>query len=180
MKLVGLSGNLAGWKTNVVVHKVLTAAKAVDKDIKTELVDLRDYEVEFVNGSPLAYYNDDTWDVVNKITSADLLVIGTPIYQASISGALKNVLDHLPVDALKGKVTGMVATAGSHNHFLVPEYQLKPILSYLKGIVPATSVYIQDDAFDDVNEIVDENVSERIQKFAEELVSLQKSISEKK
>lgn len=180
MKLVGISGSLAGWKTNVLVHEVLTATKALDSTIETELIDLRDYDVEFVQGSPLAYYNADTFNVVNKILSADFLVIGTPIYQASISGALKNLLDHLPIDAFKGKVTGMVTTAGSANHFLVSEYHLKPILSYFKGMVPTTSVFSHDDSFNDINEIIDTNVSDRIKILAEEMLFLQKGITNKR
>lgn len=177
VKLIGISGSLVGWKTNVLIHEVLTAARTYDENIETELIDLRDYDVEFVQGSPLAYYNADTFKVVNEILSADLLVIGSPIYQASISGALKNLLDHLPIDAFKGKVTGMVTTAGSANHFLVSEYQLKPILSYFKGIVPTTSVFSHDDSFNDVNEIIDPNVSDRIQKLAEEMIQLQKGLN---
>ncbi len=46
-------------------------------------------KLTFFNGAPLADYNDDTWNIVKKISSADFLVFGTPIYQASISGALK-------------------------------------------------------------------------------------------
>src|SRR5690606_11078067 len=110
MKLVGVSGALSGDKTAVAVHSVLDAARRIDSTIDTELIDLRDYDIEFVVGLPLASYNEDTWNVVQKILSADFLVFGTPIYQASLSGALKNLLDHLPEYAFRNKVTGMVAT----------------------------------------------------------------------
>lgn len=176
MKLVGIAGALAGWKTNVVVHQVLEAAESIDSNVKTELIDLRDYEVELVNGEPLAYYNEDTFTVVNKVLAADFLVIGTPIYQASITGALKNLLDHLPVDAFKSKVTGMITTGAIDKHFLVADYQLKPILSYLKGLVPSESVFVHNDSFDDVNNIIDEDVTKRIHKLAEEMIFLQKSL----
>lgn len=89
MKLVGVSGALAGEKTSIVVNDVLVAAQHLDSNIQTELIDLRDYEIDLFNGSPLIAYNEDTWNVVQKILSADFLVFGTPIYQASISGALK-------------------------------------------------------------------------------------------
>eukprot|EP00130_Batrachochytrium_dendrobatidis_P008528 XP_006683403.1 hypothetical protein BATDEDRAFT_93167 [Batrachochytrium dendrobatidis JAM81] len=136
MKLVGISGALAGEKTALAVNDVLVAANRLDSSIKTELIDLREYDIEFSVGAPLALYNDDTSNVVKKILSADFLVFGTPIYQASISGALKNLLDLLPENAFKYKVTGIVATGWSNKHFLVPEYQLKPVLSYFKGLIP--------------------------------------------
>ncbi|MFS0864381.1 NADPH-dependent FMN reductase [Fredinandcohnia sp. 179-A 10B2 NHS] len=178
MKLVGISGSVIGSKTSKAVHEVLVAAKASDPSLETELLDLREYEVELVNGSPLSYYNNDTIRVVNSILSADFLVVGTPIYQASISGVLKNLLDHLPVDSLKGKVTGMISTGGTIKHFLVPEFHLKPILSYLKGTVPVTSVFVHNDNFNDDNEI-DVEVRARIRKLAEEMIFLQKSLIER-
>lgn len=178
MKLVGVSGALAGDKTALSVSNVLVAAQLHDPSIKIELIDLRDYDIEFSVGAPLMDYNEDTWNVVKKILSADFLVFGTPIYQASISGALKNLLDLLPENAFKYKVTAIVATGWSSNHFLVPEYQLKPILSYFKGLIPTGNVYIQNDAFNlESEEIIDQHISERIQKLAEEMIYLQRGIN---
>lgn len=178
MKLVGISGALAGDKTSLAVNDVLVAAQLLDSGLQTELIDLREYEVEFSVGSPLVDYNDDTWTVVNKMLSADFLVFGTPIYQASISGALKNLLDLFPENAFKYKVTGIVATGWSNKHYLVPEYQLKPVLSYFKGLIPTGNVFIHNDSFNEESEeIIDKNVSERIQKLAEEMIYLQRAIN---
>ncbi|WP_152656445.1 NADPH-dependent FMN reductase [Oceanobacillus sp. CFH 90083] len=177
MKLVGISGALAGDKTSIVVNQILVHARRFDASIKTELVDLKDYEIDFFNGAPLADYNDDTWNAVKKIQSADLLVFGTPIYQASISGALKNLFDHLPEYTFKHKVTGMVATGWSDKHFLVMEYHLRSVLSYFKGLMPTGNVFVHNGAFNmDSDEIVDDRVLERLQVLAEEMVSLQQGI----
>lgn len=178
MKLVGVSGAPAGDKTSLAVNDVLVAASLQDRSIKTELIDLRDYEVEFSVGAPLVDYNDDTWHVVNTILSADFLVFGTPIYQASISGALKNLFDHFPQSAFQHKVTGFVSTAWSNRHFLVPEYQLKPVLSYFKGLVPTNNVFIHNDAFNEESEeIIDRDISRRIEKLAYEMIYLQRGIN---
>ena len=178
MKLIGISGALAGDKTPLAVNDVLVATQLLDSTIQTELIDLRDYEIEFSVGAPLGDYNDDTWDVVNKILSADFLVFGTPIYQASISGALKNLLDLFPEYAFRYKVTGIVATGLSNKHFLVPEYQLKPILTYFKGLTPTNNVFIHNDSFnEESDEIIDSDVSKRIKKLAEEMIYLQRGIN---
>lgn len=177
MKLVGLSGALAGDKTSVAANQVLVAAKRYDQEIETELIDLRDYDVEFVTGQPLIAYNEDTWNVVQKLESADFVVFGTPIYQASISGALKNLLDHLSEYALKGKVTGMVATGWTSKHFLVMEYHLRSILSYFKGLVPTENVFVHNKAFDiESSELNDSRTLDRIQKLAQEMVDLQRGL----
>jgi FMN reductase len=180
LKLTGISGSVVGEKTSQAVHDVLMTAKMLDPSLETELIDLKEYDVEMVRGFPLAGYNQDTWDVVNKIMTADALVIGSPIYQASISGVLKNLFDHLPVDAFKAKVTAMVTTGGVEKHFLVSEYQLKPILSYLKGMVPTYSVFVHNDDFNDDNEITNPIVNERISKLSEEILQLHNALQHKK
>lgn len=180
MKLVGLSGSLIGSKTVHSVQAVLLAANNVDPSIEIELLDLKDYEVEFVKGTPLSYYNQDTNHVVKTILSADFIVIGTPVYQSSITGALKNVLDHLPIDAFNSKVTGIVTTAGTDKHYLVAEYHLKPILAYLKGIIPIGNVFIHSDHFNEDNEIIDSDVKKRISHLAKEMILLQNNIRKEK
>ncbi len=177
MKLVGVSGALAGGKTAVAVEAVLAAARVHDPTIKTELIDLREYDIEFAAGLPLSAYNEDTWNVVKKIQAADFLVFGTPIYQASLSGALKNLLDHLPEYAFRNKVTGMVATGWTNRHFLVLEYHLGSILSYFKGLIPTGNVFIHNEAYDiESDELIDDRIYERIGQLAEEMIYLQRGI----
>src|SRR5690625_6029967 len=122
IKVVGVAGELTGWKTTIALHAVLEAMKKVNSNVTTELIEMKEYDVEFVTGEPLSYYNDDTWEVVNKVSSADILVFATPIYQASITGALKNLLDYFPIDAFNRKVTGMVTVGGIEKHFRSEEH----------------------------------------------------------
>ncbi|WP_323368640.1 hypothetical protein [Radiobacillus deserti] len=46
MKILGVAGSLAGWKTNMAVYHFLTAVKEINATLETELLDLRDYDVE--------------------------------------------------------------------------------------------------------------------------------------
>ncbi|PLT33951.1 NADH-dependent FMN reductase [Bacillus sp. V5-8f] len=173
MKLVGISGALIGAKTAKIVEEVLNRAKEKNPSLETELIDLRDYQIEFVDGRPLESYNDDTKNVVEKILKADFFVIGTPVYQASITGALKNLFDHLPTTVFETKVVGFVSTAGSNHHSLVAENQLRPILSFFKALVASKNVFVSNDSFDRENEITNEDVDRRLSELAEELLFLQ-------
>ncbi|MFC0560089.1 NADPH-dependent FMN reductase [Halalkalibacter alkalisediminis] len=171
MKLLGISGSLIGEKTAIAVNEVIKKAQELEPKLEIELLDMKHYEVEFVVGKPLHDYNEDTQVVIKKITDADLFVIGTPIYQASITGALKNLFDHLPTNVFESKVVGTVTTAGSEKHFLVADHQLKPILSFFKAITP-TNVFVHSSCFDQSNVIVDKEVRDRIDTLAKELVHL--------
>jgi len=75
---------------------------------------------------------------------ADALIIGTPIFQASIPATLKNIFDLLPVNAFRDKVVSMLVTAGSPKHYLIAEQQLKPILAYMKAHIVPTYVFIEE------------------------------------
>ncbi len=68
---------------------------------------------------------------VQAVTSAHLVIVGTPIYKAAYSGLLKVFLDLLPPDALRGKTVLPLATGGSTAHLLALDYALKPVLSAL-------------------------------------------------
>ncbi len=173
MKLVGVSGTLSGQKTSQTVFAVLNAAKQLNREVEEELIDLKDYEIEFMQGWPLSYYNDDTQTVVNKILEADGIVLGTPIYQASIAGALKNLLDLMPERAFKGKVVGYISNAGSDKHFMVAQYTLEPIIHFLGGIIPPRNVFVNFDDFDPEDHIIiNERVKERIVQFAKDMLTL--------
>lgn len=100
---------------------------------------------------------------------ADAIIIGTPIFQASIPATLKNIFDLLPKKAFRDKVVSMLVTAGSPKHYLIVEQQLKPILSYMKGQVVQTFVFIEEKEFYR-KEIVDDDTIFRIQRLVEDTV----------
>ncbi len=78
------------------------------------------------------------------VAAADGLVVATPVYKASFSGALKTLLDVLPERALQHKVVLPVATGGSNAHMLAVDYALKPVLSTLKAQEVLHGVFADD------------------------------------
>ncbi|GAB6989630.1 NADPH-dependent FMN reductase [Paenibacillus pini] len=173
MKLVGISGAIIGTKTKIVVDKVLEEVKRNHPEVETELLDMKDYNVQFCDGRDPSAYTDDTRKVIDIVESADFLLIGTPIYQASMSGVLKNLFDLVPITAFQQKVVGFIATGGTYQHYLVVENQLKPIAGFFRSFVAPSYVYVHDDHFNDLKELRDPDVLERIEKLAHELVFMQ-------
>lgn len=175
MKLLGISGTIIGAKTSIVVQKVLDVVKASHPDYEVELLDLRDYDIQFCDGRNPANYNDDTRKVIEKVASADFYVIGTPIFQGSITGPLKNLFDLINPQDFRNKVMGFVATGGTYQHYLVIENQLKPIAGYFRAFVAPGYVYAHNDHFNKENEIVDSEVLNRITSLAKEVTFMQKA-----
>jgi len=81
---------------------------------------------------------------IQLVDKADGLIVATPIYKASFSGALKTLLDLLPERALAQKVVLPVATGGSIAHMLAVDYALKPVLAALKAQEMLQGIFADD------------------------------------
>jgi FMN reductase len=75
------------------------------------------------------------------------LVIGTPVYRASYTGALKHLFDLVHHEAFLGKPVILTATGGSHLHGLVTEHQLRPLFGFLNALTLPTKVYAVETDF---------------------------------
>ncbi len=146
MKAVIISGSVVGSKT----RKATTALREKIESLNVheiEYIDLKNYDMPFSDGRNYLDYGGSTTEALTKIMEADVVFIGTPIFQASIPGPLKNLFDLLPPGAFLNKTVSMIITAGSLRHYLVPEQQMKPILSYMKANIVPGYVYILDQDF---------------------------------
>lgn len=171
MNIVLLSGSVAGSKTRTAMEYVKAAFEKNHPEHSVTLLDLADYDIQFSDGRNFMDYGGDTGMLTETIMDADALVIGTPIFQASIPGTLKNVFDLLPQDGFRDKTVSMLASAGSSKHFLIPETQLKPILGYMKAQVLQSYVFIEERHFSG-KEIIDDDVIFRIDRLAEDTLIL--------
>jgi NAD(P)H-dependent FMN reductase len=98
--------------------------------VQTRTLDLAALAVGFADGRPPQDMGDDTAQVVDALRAADAVVLATPTYRGSMTGALKNLLDHVPVEALDGKPTGLVAMGASAHHFLGADRHLRDVLTF--------------------------------------------------
>jgi FMN reductase len=171
MKIVGLSGSRVGSKTRTAMDYTLKSVTEKYPDTEVTLLDLADYNVQFSDGRNYLEYEGDTGFVAKTIMEADAIIIGTPIFQASIPATLKNIFDLLPVNAFRDKVVSMLITAGSPKHYLIAEQQLKPILAYMKAQIVQTYVFIEEKDFHR-KEIVNDDVFFRIERLVEDTVVL--------
>lgn len=171
MNIVGLSGSIVGSKTRTAMDYTVKSIAEKYPDAKVTLIDLADYDVQFSDGRNYLEYESDTGFITKTIMEADAIIIGTPIFQASIPATLKNIFDLLPVNAFLGKVVSMLVTAGSPKHYLIAEQQLKPILAYMKAQIVQTYVFIEEEDFLR-KEIVEDDVLFRIERLVEDTVVL--------
>src|SRR5699024_1404015 len=77
----------------------------------------------------------------------------------------------------RDKVVSMVATAGSAKHYLIPQQQLQPILSYMKAQVVQTYAFVEEKDLHR-NQIVNDDVIQRLDRLAEDTIVLTRTYSE--
>ncbi|MER2059674.1 MAG: NADPH-dependent FMN reductase [Niallia sp.] len=177
MKIVGLSGSKVGSKTRTAMDYTMKAIKDNYPEVEITLLDLADYDIPFSDGRNYLEYEGDAGYVTKTIMEADAIIIGTPVFQASIPATLKNIFDLLPQNAFRDKVVSMLVTAGSSKHYLIVEQQLKPILAYMKAQIVQTYVFIEEKDFYR-KEITDDDVLFRIERLVEDTIVLTETFTE--
>jgi FMN reductase len=118
-------------------------------DAETRLIDLAERRISFADGRPPDELDDDTGAVIEVLAGADAVLLATPIYRGSLTGALKNLLDHVPVPALQGTPVALVAMGGSDHHYLGAERHLRDVLAFFGAHPLPTAVYLNGRDFAD-------------------------------
>jgi FMN reductase len=115
----------------------------------TQVIDLGEQRVSFADGRAPSSFPDDTGAVIEAIELADVVVFATPVYRGSMTGALKNVFDLLPVQALAGKVVALVAMGASDHHFLGADRHWRDILTFFGALPIPASAYLTGADFEE-------------------------------
>lgn len=111
IKVVGICGSLRkGSYTQMALEWALKGAAQYGS--ATELIDLRDYRLDFYGMKPESKYSPDVFKLREKVTQAHGILIGTPVYHGSLSGVLKNALDLMGFEEFEGKMIGLIGISG--------------------------------------------------------------------
>jgi FMN reductase len=123
--------------------------RAGSRGLDVELIDLANVTIEYADARPLADRADDSAAVIEAISAANAVVLASPVYRASMTGALKNLLDLVPVEALLGKPVGIVAMGATQHHYLGVDHHLRDVMAWFGALVAPTSVYLTSADFVD-------------------------------
>ena len=121
--------------------------RAVDADV--ELIDLAERRIAPADGRAPDTLGDDTHATLAAIAQADVVVLATPVYRGSFTGTLKNLLDHVPIEALRDKPVVIIAMGATAHHYLGAERHLRDVLSWFGALTLPTAVYLESADFED-------------------------------
>ncbi|WP_406332039.1 CE1759 family FMN reductase [Streptomyces sp. NBC_00203] len=171
MKLVVVSAGLSVPSSTRLLGDRLAAAtvRGADVEVEVEVVELRDLAVEIAHNFTNGFPGRELAAAIDAVTSADGLIVVTPVFSASYSGLFKSFFDVMSggdKDVLAGKPVLIAATGGSGRHSLVLEHALRPLFAYLRAVVVPTGVYAASEDWGA------EGLAERIERAAGELARL--------
>lgn len=165
--IAGSPGNVS--RTSALIDYISQQLQA--KGVETDVFNVNEFD-----GNAVFFGDVAAPQIVRyraAVAKAEAVVLATPVYQASFSGALKLLLDLIPERGLKGKVVLPLANGGSDSHLLVIDYALKPVLSALGASNVLSGVYVNAKQLTHDGEKryqVGEEASARIRRSIEELV----------
>jgi len=148
-RLVAVLGSAtAPGRLHRALSEALARAAAAD-GISTQLIDLGALRIAPADGRPADQLGDDTAATLTAIDGADAVVLATPVYRGSMTGTLKNLIDHTPTAALRGKPVAIVAMGASDHHYLGAERHLRDVLAFFGALVCPTACYLSSRDFED-------------------------------
>ncbi|MBW4543775.1 MAG: NAD(P)H-dependent oxidoreductase [Symplocastrum torsivum CPER-KK1] len=170
VKIVGIGGSL---RPNSSSYQALDVAirRVQALGAETQVLDLRQMQLPFCNGEKEYPDYPDVIRLREAVQEADGLILATPEYHGSVSGVLKNALDLMSFDQLSGKVTGLISVLGGQSNSNALN-DLRVIMRWVHGWVIPEQVAIGQSwkAFDKDGKLLDDQLSQRFDQFAESLV----------
>ncbi|MER5387096.1 FMN reductase [Streptomyces sp. NPDC002688] len=173
MKLVVVSAGLSVPSSTRLLADRLAAATVgrAAGPVDLRVVELRDLAVEIAHNLTNGFPGPALSAAIDDVTSADGLIVVTPVFSASYSGLFKSFFDVLDKDALAGKPVLIAATGGTGRHSLVLEHALRPLFAYLRAVIVPTGVYAASEDWGA------EGLAERIERAAGELAALMSALT---
>jgi FMN reductase len=168
LRIVGISGNVkAPSRTSALVASIL---RKVDSRLGTHTrhIDLVDAAPALFRALRSDQLDAEGLDIVRAVETADALVVASPVYRASYSGALKHLFDLVHFESLIGKPVIIGATGGTPLHGLMTDHQLRPLFGFFKTLTLPTSVYALEGDFAAYS-ITNPDITRRIDAAVQEL-----------
>lgn len=147
LRIVGLSGNITQpSKTRRLVETALDLATE-RLQAQGEALEIADFGAGLFQARRLDDLAAPARALVDRILTADALVVATPIYKGSYPGLFKHLVDLLDPAALVNKPVLVAATGGGEKHALAVEHQLRPLFAFFEARVLPTAVHVSDKDF---------------------------------
>ncbi|MBV8357152.1 MAG: NAD(P)H-dependent oxidoreductase [Deltaproteobacteria bacterium] len=149
MKIVGLSGGLTTPSLTTALVDFVVSQAITPLPHTTHLLDIAEIASELALTASRENASIKLIAKFEKIESADLLVVGTPIVKGSYTGLLKHLFDLLNNSKSENGIAIIAATDRGDCNSLALEYSLRPLLTHSGYYTVPTTVYARHNDFVD-------------------------------
>jgi len=126
MKALAINGSHRKGKNTAILLKAVLS-ELEKGGIETELIELSDFRIESCRACNKCLFkpecsikDDDMATIAQKMIEADVIIMGSPVYNGNVTSKLKTLLDrtrwmHMTKEMLAGKLGAVVTVAGLRN-----------------------------------------------------------------
>ena len=180
LRIAGVCGSM-GARSTTKMALSLALKGASEYEVSTRLIELRDYKLVFYGEVDKEDYPPDVFRLRKEIKESQGIILGTPEYHGSLSGALKNMLDLMSAEEFEGKIVGLVGVAGGHIGAINSLNTMRTIGRHLHCWVLPQDVSIADSekTFNEDGTVTDPAIEQRLLNIGRQVVkfvSLQQKI----
>jgi len=163
LKVVAVSGSLNHPSKTTVLVEEIVAALARALPIESHLITLTDLGPSLAGALTRAELPATAERELQRIETADLLVVASPVYRASFTGLFKHLFDFVDQYALVDTPVFLAASGGSERHALIIEHQFRPLFAFFQALTLPVGIYAHDSDFADYR-ITNDALQARIEK----------------
>jgi FMN reductase len=171
ISVAGFAGTFSRPSKTRALVELVAARSAARLGATAASHDLTDLQPGLGQATTLADLDPHSGAIVASILSADVLVVGSPVYKGSYTGLFKHLFDLVDPAALAGKPVILTATGGGDKHALVIEHQLRPLFGFFETATVPTGIYASGADFVD-GEPASPALLSRIDRAVEQLAPL--------
>ncbi|MCS6936149.1 MAG: NAD(P)H-dependent oxidoreductase [Candidatus Bipolaricaulota bacterium] len=173
-KILGINGSLRRTGSRTLHALEIALRGAADAGAHTELLDLKQLDLPFYDDRPdVQSYPPSVFTLVERVRWADGLILASPVYHGTLSGAMKNALDFLELLSndqppwLENKVVGLISVAGGNSGINTINSMLHTCRAMRAWVLPL-AVTVPGSAFTPDGQLHDLNITERLLKLGVE------------
>nr|WP_314843963.1 FMN reductase [uncultured Microbacterium sp.] len=147
-RVVAVSGSLHEPSKTTALIRAIADAIAERAEVEIEIIELTDIGPALAGALRRDQLAVEVEDKLRAIETADLLIVGSPVYRASFTGLFKHLFDFVGQYELVGKPVLLAATGGGERHALIIEHQLRPLFAFFQALTLPLGVYASNTDFD--------------------------------
>lgn len=173
MKVLAICGSMRESSSTARAMKTILEAAAEAGADEIEVLTVRELDLPFCDGrGDDKPYGEAVQQYRARVVAADAILVGSPEYHGSLTGSLKNALDLLGPEYLRGKMVGLVATARGEAGAMNTLNHLRHVCRWMEAWVLPNQVSVpkSQEAFGPDGQIRREGLEEELRTLGAELV----------